>query len=155
MLELTEAGPLLLRPGGTTLEAIERIVGTTRSAAQTGVIAGTVPNAPGQLASHYAPTLTLRLEASACTPDEALLAFGPTRGVPSLVWNLSPDGDLGEAAARLFAGLRHLDEEGGRLGLSGIAAMPIPRHGLGLAIRDRLQRAAAPRPAIIGVAAPG
>ena len=150
VLELTEAGVRLLRPGGTTLEAIERIVGTTLPPAR----GGTLPNAPGQLASHYAPTLRLRLEASTCARDEALLAFGPTPDAPSLVWNLSPGGDLGEAAARLFAGLRHLDDEGARLGLSGIAAMPIPRHGLGLAIRDRLQRAAAPRPSIIGAAAP-
>ncbi len=143
VLELTEEGVRLLRPGGVTREAIERVTGALLPA----VPAGVRPTAPGQLASHYAPDLPLRLDAADCAPVEALLAFGPVRTASALVWNLSPDRDLDEAAARLFAGLRHLDAEGGRLGLRGIAAMPIPRHGLGLAIRDRLHRAAAPRPA--------
>ena len=75
-------------------------------------------------------------------PDEALLAFGP--GVPegaAVTVNLSPRGNLREAAARLFAALHDLD----RPGLSGIAVMPIPDRGLGQAINDRLRRAAAPR----------
>ena len=77
--------------------------------------------------------------------DEALLAFGPPLPGAALVWNLSDAGDLREAAARLFAGLRRLDEEGTRLGCKGIAVQPIPETGLGVAINDRLGRAAAPR----------
>ncbi len=148
VLELAEDGVRLLRPGGVTREAIERVAGPLLPSRPPGA----TPNAPGQLASHYAPTLPLRLDAAACADDEALLAFGPVRGSPALVWTLSARGDLAEAAARLFAGLRHLDEAGCRLGLSGIAAMPIPGHGLGLAIQDRLRRAAAPRPAATAAA---
>jgi L-threonylcarbamoyladenylate synthase len=99
---------------------------------------------PGLLVSHYAPHLKLRLAAERAGADEALLAFGPAPDA-SLAWNLSEAGDLAEAASRLFAGLRHLDAEGQRRGLRGIAAMPVPAVGLGLAINDRLQRAAAPR----------
>jgi L-threonylcarbamoyladenylate synthase len=77
--------------------------------------------------------------------DEALLAFGQPLEGAGLVYNLSQAGDLAEAAARLFAGLRWLDAEGARRGLRGIAAMPVPETGLGLAIADRLRRAAAPR----------
>ena len=78
-------------------------------------------------------------------PHEALLAFGRPLPGARLAWNLSERGDLAEAASRLFAGLRFLDEEGSRLGLAGIAAMPVPAAGLGEAINDRLRRAAAPR----------
>jgi L-threonylcarbamoyladenylate synthase len=74
-----------------------------------------------------------------------MLAFGPVPGHPDAVFQLSLDEDLVEAAARLFDGLRRLDAEGARLGLGGIAVAPIPETGLGLAINDRLQRAAAPR----------
>jgi L-threonylcarbamoyladenylate synthase len=96
------------------------------------------------LASHYAPKALLRLEATSVASGEALLAFGPTpvphpRDVPVL--NLSPRGDLVEAAANLFAHLRALDASGAK----AIAVMPIPRDGLGEAINDRLARAAAPR----------
>jgi L-threonylcarbamoyladenylate synthase len=77
--------------------------------------------------------------------SEALLAFGPALPGAGLVWSLSEAGDLVEAASRLFAGLRFLDGEAGRLGLSRIAAMSVPEAGLGLAINDRLRRAAAPR----------
>jgi L-threonylcarbamoyladenylate synthase len=77
--------------------------------------------------------------------DEALLAFGPALRGAGLVWQLSETGDLREAAARLFAGLRFLDAEGGQRGLARIAAMPIPEIGLGAAVNDRLARAAAPR----------
>jgi L-threonylcarbamoyladenylate synthase len=97
------------------------------------------------LASHYAPGLPVRLGATAVGPDEALLAFGPALPGAAVAWNLSERGDLAEAAARLFAGLRWLDAEGARRGLRGIAAMPVPEAGLGLAINDRLARAAAPR----------
>jgi L-threonylcarbamoyladenylate synthase len=95
--------------------------------------------------SHYAPSLPVRLAAVDVAADEALLAFGPALPGAGLVWQLSEERDLREAAARLFAGLRFLDAEGGKLGLTCIAAMPIPEAGLGAAINDRLARAAAPR----------
>jgi L-threonylcarbamoyladenylate synthase len=99
------------------------------------------------LSSHYAPRTPLRLDAASVETGEALLAFGP-KPVPgaeraALVLNLSPRGDLIEAAANLFAHLRALDAAGA----PGIAAMAVPRTGLGEAINDRLARAAAPRPA--------
>lgn len=145
VLDLTGAVPRLLRPGGVPLEAIEQVVGTVLSVADGDAGA---PIAPGQLASHYAPSLPLRLDAMRGLPQEALLAFGPEPEGAGMVWNLSRTGDLHEAASRLFAGLRHLDDEGSRQGLTAIAAMPIPAQGLGLAIRDRLRRAAAPRPGV-------
>jgi L-threonylcarbamoyladenylate synthase len=87
----------------------------------------------------------VRLGAVSLAADEALLAFGPALDGGVVRWNLSETGDVVEAAARLFAGLRWLDSEGRRLGASGIAAMAVPESGLGAAINDRLQRAAAPR----------
>jgi L-threonylcarbamoyladenylate synthase len=89
--------------------------------------------------------LPLRLEVREAAPDEALLAFGPDAPDAPLSWNLSEQGDLAEAAARLFSGLRWLDAEGRARGLVRIAAMPVPDRGLGVAINDRLRRAAAPR----------
>jgi L-threonylcarbamoyladenylate synthase len=97
------------------------------------------------MASHYAPALPVRLKARGAAADEALLAFGPAQAGAGVVFQLSVSGDLAEAAANLFAGLRALDEEGDRRGLRRIAVMPVPEEGLGLAINDRLQRAAAPR----------
>lgn len=131
--------PVLLRPGAVPAETIEAVTGA-RLVRPTQ--AEPRPTAPGQLASHYAPRATLRLEAHEARRGEALLAFGPnvpaTRGP---VLNLSPSGDLMEAAANLFAALRALDSSGADV----IAVMPIPEHGLGEAINDRLDRAAAPR----------
>ncbi|MBB2200275.1 L-threonylcarbamoyladenylate synthase [Gluconacetobacter tumulisoli] len=143
VLDLTGTSPVLLRPGGVTVEALEEVCGPI---SHPDDYAHTLPTSPGQLASHYAPGLPVRLDAQDVAPDEALLAFGPEIPGAGLVWNLSPEERLDEAAARLFAGLRFLDSEGARRGLSRIAAMPIPRVGLGLAIRDRLRRAASPRP---------
>jgi L-threonylcarbamoyladenylate synthase len=134
--------PALLRPGGVTREAIEQIL----SRSIEGPVRGCTdaPLAPGMLASHYAPATRLRLDADAVAPDEALLAFGPNlpRGAAGAVavLNLSPASDLVEAAANLFAHLRSLDRAGAR----AIAAMPVPREGLGEAINDRLARAASP-----------
>ncbi len=130
------SGPalVLLRHGGVTQEDVETIVGKLAPAARSSA-----PRSPGQLEIHYAPTLPLRLEARDAKPDEALLAFGPE--IPSgagATANLSPSGDLVEAAANLFAMLRRLDVSGCR----AIAAMPIPDTGLGRAINDRLRRAA-------------
>lgn len=139
---LDASGPalLLLRPGAVTSEAVAAVIGTApRSVAP---IAADKPSAPGQLESHYAPNASLRLNAKAGNPGEGLIAFGrnaPAHAGP--VINLSPSGDLKEAAANLFAALRALD----RAGLKSIAVMPIPEAGLGAAINDRLRRAAAPR----------
>ncbi len=129
--------PVLLRPGGVPREAVEAVIGRALAAAS-----GETTIAPGMLASHYAPNAAIRLDARDVSPDEALLAFGsdlpPGAG---RVLNLSPTGDLAEAAANLFGHLRALDASG----TARIAVMPLPRDGLGEAIRDRLARAAAPR----------
>ena len=143
VLDLAGQRPLLLRPGAVTREEIEALAGPV--AADAALEPGATPRSPGQLESHYAPRLPLRLDADDAGPDEALLAFGP--GVPegaAVIVNLSPTGDLEEAAAHLFAALHDLD----RPGLSAIAVMPIPDRGLGQAINDRLRRAAAPRPGL-------
>src|SRR5260370_35478918 len=94
------------------------------------------------LGSHSAPPLPIRLDVIDARPGEALLAYGPDAppGFAEMLW-LSRSGDLAEAAANLFAMLRRLD----RPSFSGIAVMPIPAHGLGGAMNDRLRRAAAPR----------
>jgi L-threonylcarbamoyladenylate synthase len=139
VLDLTGAQARLLRPGGATSEAIARLIGPL-AAPEGGVLRG-----PGMLASHYAPTLPVRLAADHGGGDEALLAFGGIVPDAPLTYNLSASGDLVEAASRLFAGLRWLDREGQNSGLRGIAAMPIPGTGLGSAINDRLIRAASPR----------
>jgi L-threonylcarbamoyladenylate synthase len=141
VLDLSGAQPVLLRPGGVTVEAIEAVIGpTARRVAEGGAV-----RSPGLLASHYAPELRVRLDAHELNPDEALLAFGPALRHAAVVFNLSERGDLTEAASRLFQGLRWLDAEAPHHGLARIAAMPVPESGLGLAINDRLRRAAAPR----------
>jgi L-threonylcarbamoyladenylate synthase len=141
VVALLNGEPVLLRPGAVTEEEIEGIIGPVAHAGE-----GAQPRGPGMLASHYAPDLPLRLEATTLRADEALLGFGPRPiGDAKLTFNLSPTADLKEAAAQLFAALRQLDHEGRQQGLSGIAAMPIPECGLGRAINDRLRRAAAPR----------
>ncbi len=146
VLDLTGARPFLLRPGGATAEAIAAVVGPLRRGVTPAAAeASRTFRSPGMLVSHYAPALPVRLEATDVAADEALLAFGPPPAGAGLVYQLSASADLAEAAARLFEGLRALDAEGGRRGCSRIAAMPVPDHGLGAAINDRLQRAAAPR----------
>ncbi|GAB6854965.1 L-threonylcarbamoyladenylate synthase [Asaia astilbis] len=147
VIDLSREVPFMLRPGGITLEQLEPICGVLRNPDD---YASKLPSSPGMLASHYAPGLHVRLNAENVGNDEALLAFGPNPPKTGLVFNLSETGNLEEAAARLFAGLRFLDSEGQRRGLTTIAAMPVPRHGLGLAILDRLRRAASPRPAVAG-----
>ncbi len=130
--------PVLLRPGGIAREEIERVIGRRLRDGGSSV----KPSAPGQLASHYAPNAILRLDAQTVEPGEALLAFGPK--IPEHdgpMRNLSPAGELPEAAANLFAHLRALDAED----VGRIAVMPVPAFGLGEAINDRLKRAAAPR----------
>lgn len=125
--------PLLLRKGGLERTAIEAITGPLKNPE-----AGAPKASPGMLTSHYAPRAPLRLYATAPRPGEAYLGFGPEFPAER---SLSPDGDLKQAAANLFALLRQLDAEGA----SCIAVAPIPDIGLGEAINDRLQRAAAPR----------
>jgi L-threonylcarbamoyladenylate synthase len=137
--------PLLLRPGGVSRADIEKAIGRALAVAPQSDD-DDAPLAPGQLASHYAPRAALRLDAPGVSAGEALLAFGPAlppeaERAPH-VMNLSASGDLIEAAANLFSHLRALDNAG----VSAIAVMPVPHDGLGEAINDRLQRAAAPRP---------
>src|ERR1700761_6008466 len=126
---------VLLRIGAVARDDIEAITGPLKAA-------GGKITSPGKLVSPYSPRADLRLNASAASASEALLAFGP--GAPDgakLTRNLSNTGDLKEAAANLFAMLRELDASG----LATIAVMPVPETGLGEAINDRLRRAAAPR----------
>ena len=145
VVDLTGPRPCLLRPGGVPAEAIESVAGRlARPLTRAQAEASATLRSPGLLVSHYAPALPVRLQASSADAHEALLAFGPAPPA-ALVWNLSEGGDLAEAASRLFAGLRWLDQEAPPLGLSAIAAMDVPASGLGEAIRDRLARAAAPR----------
>ena len=132
--------PTLLRPGGLPREDIERVLGHALIELEQPM-ADETPLAPGMLASHYAPRAQLRLNAHDAEPGEALLAFGPDVPKTERALNLSPSGDLVEAAANLFSHLRALDASGMR----GIAVMPIPNDGLGEAINDRLARAAAPK----------
>jgi len=140
------AAPVLLRPGGLPREAIERVIGRelARVPESTANDAG-APLAPGMLVSHYAPRSSVRLNAEHVEAGEALLAFGSTDisgiAMARAVLNLSPSGDLTEAAANLFGHLRALDQTGAR----SIAVMPVPHHGLGEAINDRLRRAAVGR----------
>ena len=141
VLDLATGGAALLRPGGVPVEAIEALIGPVGRAIPLGAVAGRSLRSPGLMLSHYAPALPVRLDATEVRPDEALLAFGPPLAGAAVVFQLSETRDLREAASRLFAGLRALDGSGMR----GIAAMPVPKEGLGAAIRDRLARAAAPR----------
>src|SRR6266478_1476326 len=134
---------VLLRPGGLPRGEIERVLG--RALVQPSEDSDNdngQPLAPGMLASHYAPRTRVRLNASSVEPGEALLTFGPA-AVPgadsaTAVMNLSAHSDLNEAAANLFGYLRALDADGAR----AVAVMPVPDHGLGEAINDRLRRAA-------------
>lgn len=138
VLDVTGHEVVMLRPGAIPAETIEIALGITLRRALDG---GTTPISPGQLDSHYAPRARVRLDAQDVREGEALLAFGepiPTTG-PML--NLSPRSDEIEAASNLFAALRALDATG----CHAIAVMPIPPHGLGDAINDRLRRAAAGR----------
>ena len=141
VVELGGEKPALLRPGGLPAEEIEALTGPLARRPD----AEDAPRSPGQLASHYAPALPLRIGARDPRPGEALLSFGPeTPSGAAVERNLSPSGDPVEAAANLFAALHELD----RSGCTGIVAMPVPETGLGLAIMDRLRRAAAPRPLV-------
>ncbi|GEO82506.1 L-threonylcarbamoyladenylate synthase [Pararhodospirillum oryzae] len=133
IVDLTTAQPVLLRPGAITREALAQALGEPVLHADAGD--ENAPRSPGRLLRHYAPTTPVRLNATEARPGEVLLGFGPVDGA---TLNLSPAGDLVEAAANLFAMLRALDHEGAR----GIAVSPVPAHGLGEALNDRLRRAA-------------
>lgn len=123
--------PSLLRPGGIPSEALEAALDMKLAQPTSGKI-----SAPGQILSHYAPAAPLRLNATAAAPGEVFLGFGD---IPCDL-NLSPTGDLIQAAATLFDCLHQMDATG-----QAIAVAPIPMQGLGAAINDRLSRAAAPR----------
>ncbi len=142
ILDLTGDAPKILRYGGVSVEQIEACLGTTIHHAGATEATNT-PTAPGQLASHYAPQQPLRLNVTTARDDEAFLLFGPELGLRGgqTRLNLSPSGDLHEAAANLFSMLHTLDT-----GYThGIAVSAIPEIGLGRAINDRLRRAAMPR----------
>ena len=133
IVAVDEEGLRLLRPGPIDFAELAALARLTTSGRPRGI------EAPGQMASHYAPAKPLRLEANEVAADEWLIGFGPVAGND----NLSPSGDLGEAAANLFAALHRAD----RASQPRIAVAPIPPHGVGVAINDRLRRAAAPRQA--------
>ena len=135
VVRVEDDNTVILRLGAVPREEIEAVLGRRLPlAGENAAIAS-----PGQLERHYAPDTPLRLGATDIRPGEALLAFGPNapQGAPTTI-NLSASGDLREAAVNLFASLRTLDESGAE----AIAVMPIPAHGLGEAINDRLRRAA-------------
>ena len=139
VLAVDETPPVLLRPGGITLDMLRRV---SPEVAEAKAEQPKSLKSPGMLESHYAPGLPVRLNVTAPSEGEAWLAFGPdadTDGNSSL--NLSPGGDLEEAASNLFSYLRQLD----RPEFSAIAVAPVPETGIGRAINDRLDRAAAPR----------
>jgi L-threonylcarbamoyladenylate synthase len=144
IIDCTGERPALLRPGAVERGTIEATLGFPLGDARAEP--SETPTAPGQLRSHYATRAKLRLDVSEVRPGEALLAFGPKRPAgaegAAHVLDLSSRGDLVEAAANLFAHLRDLDATEVKV----IAVAPIPATGLGEAIRDRLTRAAAPRP---------
>lgn len=139
ILDLTTPTPTLLRHGGVALEDLQAVLGDVN------VLKGDGENvtAPGQLKSHYAPSIPLRINVDPKDREkgESLITFGPNMPKRAAL-NLSKTGDLREAAANLFTMLRALDMPG----IRGICVVPIPNEGLGRAINDRLERAAAPRP---------
>lgn len=139
VLDLTSSTPTILRHGGVTLEDLTALLGDVRCAVGDDL----APKSPGMLSSHYAPSLPIRLNAMEATENEAFLTFGPDKDVlgGGARLNLSYTGNLVEAAANLFSMMRLLD----RPVFKGIAVMPIPERGLGMAINDRLRRAAAPK----------
>ncbi len=135
VVSFMEGEPKLLRQGGVPRREIEKVLGHEIAVESHSAR----PHAPGQLMSHYAPHAELRLNAEAPREGEAYLGFGPLHAHGP--WTLSAKGDLVEAAAALFRLLHEIDATG----VARIAVAPVPHHGLGEAINDRLLRAAAPR----------
>ncbi len=133
VVDLSGEMATLLRPGGIPVEEIEAVIGPLLRADSDDH----APKSPGMLSRHYAPSIPIRINAQSANTGEAFLAFGP--GVKNRYANLSRTGDLKEAAANLFAMLHMLDQPG----FNGIAVMAVPEIGLGIAINDRLRRAAA------------
>jgi L-threonylcarbamoyladenylate synthase len=133
IVAVEEGGVRLLRPGPISLDEIAAVASTVgpRASGDERI------EAPGQMRSHYAPAKPLRLDATSASGEEWLIGFGPIEGD----YNLSPSGNLEQAAANLFDAL-HRADSGAR---PRIAVAPIPHEGIGLAINDRLRRAAAPR----------
>jgi L-threonylcarbamoyladenylate synthase len=135
VVSFMEGAPKLLRQGGVPRPDIEKVLGHAIAVESHSAR----PHAPGQLMSHYAPHAELRLNVDAPRAGEAYLGFGPLHAHGP--WTLSATGDLVEAAASLFRLLHEIDATG----VARIAVAPVPHHGLGEAINDRLLRAAAPR----------
>jgi L-threonylcarbamoyladenylate synthase len=133
IIDLSGDQPVLLRPGATTIEMLEKVLGEPISPYQ-----GSNLKAPGMMKRHYAPSLPLRINCLTANLGEALLGFGSDRSENATL-NLSVSGNLVEAAANLFSMLNQLDNSAL---YSGIAVMPIPSTGIGIAINDRLQRGA-------------
>lgn len=137
VIDVADGKATILRPGFVTHEMVEAAIGNMSMAPKHDA---EILKSPGQLASHYAPSIPVRLNATDVLADEALLAFGPDVLLgAATVLNLSERGDVIEAAANLFSYLRALDNSYHK----AIAVMPIPNDGVGEAINDRLMRAAA------------
>lgn len=132
VIDLTTPRATLLRPGGVSLEDIDGLIGSVDIATHND----TSPKSPGMLSRHYSPNTPVFLNAKHARENGVFLGYGPNCNDPTC--NLSESGNLSEAAANLFAMLRHLDT----LNAASISVAPIPNNGLGLAINDRLQRAA-------------
>lgn len=141
IIDVTTITPTILRPGALDISRMETCLGysLTTDTFSSSITAPLI-TAPGQMESHYAPHLPLRMNVTIPQPTEAFLGFGPT---PLSHKNLSPQGDFEEAAANLFSFLYDMDQPDR---YRGIAVAPIPMDGLGTAINDRLKRASAPRP---------
>lgn len=149
ILDLSSDVPVILRPGAITPDDLSRVLDMMPAIAQTSDD-DTAPKSPGMLLKHYAPSIPVRLRAVDVMPGEALLAFGPTqfmgirgggfaRNLPETqIRNLSEEGDLIVAASNLFRMMHDLDQPVH----TGIAVMDVPDVGVGIAINDRLRRAA-------------
>jgi len=134
ILKVDSENVVLLREGGIAVEELEKHLGRKISAH----VSDAKIEAPGQLLAHYAPRLPIRLNATSVGEDEALLAFGPQSENHAITLNLSESGNMDEAAHNLFSMMKRLDGSGA----VAIAVQPIPMHGLGAAVNDRLKRAA-------------
>lgn len=138
VVKCDEMGITLLRPGSITVDMLENAIGKKMGV---HLHDDAAPQSPGMLTSHYAPNAKLRLNATEVLPGEALLAFGSPLAHSGAMLNLSETSNLQEASEHLFDYLRELDKSGA----THIAIMPIPTEGIGLAINDRLSRAAVPK----------
>ncbi len=141
IVDCTSAAPRILRPGSITIEQLRSVVPETEDFTAQKLDTNAQMMAPGMLEKHYAPKTPLRLNVAEIFEGEALLAFGTEplwsrRAVQML--NLSPASDMTEAAHHLFSHLHQLDQANAKR----IAVMPIPHEGIGVAINDRLKRAA-------------